>query len=166
MRLMLLTNCGGETKKTLQDEPAQTQPEEKIRLNTVLSPRPPGNTDNRDTTSVIALEKVSASDKIYEVTEVDFLAAHPNGGWQAFAGYLQSVRYPKEAKDNGVEGALIVVFVVEKDGTVSNIEIIRSANKLVDDEIVKALQKMPPWKPGKKDGLYVRSNYSFTLIYE
>ncbi len=166
--------CNSKNKQpkeeSLWDEmPRATQVEPsdgKVQLNTVISPPPPGNTDRNDTSSVIEPDKVSASDEIYKVTDVDFLAAYPNGGWEAFSVYLQSVSYPREAKDKDIEDALIVTFVVEKDGSVSNIEIVKSANKLVDDEIVKALQNMPPWKPGKKDGLYVRSNYSFTLIYE
>lgn len=166
LSLILLVNCNGnKSKKTLGDEPVQYQSEEKVKLSVTIGPPPPGNIDRADTTSVIEPEKVSPSDEIYKVTDVDFLAAHPNGGWNAFSAYLQSVGYPHEVKDNGVEGTLIVIFVVEKDGSVSNIEIVRSANKPVDDEIVKALQNMPAWIPAKKGGLYVRSNYSFTLIY-
>ncbi|HCF81443.1 MAG TPA: hypothetical protein DER39_07040 [Porphyromonadaceae bacterium] len=166
LSLILLANCkGNKSKKTLADEPLQHQSEEKVKLSVVIGPPPPGKTDRNDTSSVIEPDKVSASDEIYKVTDVDFLAAYPNGGWKAFSAYLQSVSYPREAKDNQVEGTLIVIFVVEKDGSVSNIEIERSANKLVDDEIVKALQNMPSWKPAQKSGLYVRSNYSFTLIY-
>lgn len=166
LSLILLANCNGnKSKETLSDEPLQLQSEEKVKLSTAIGPPPPGNIDRNDTTSVIAPEKVSSSNEIYNVMEVDFMAAHPNGGWEAFAAYLQSVGYPQEVKENEIEGTLVVVFVVEKDGSVSNIEIKRSANKLVDDEITKALQNMPAWKPGKKDGLYVRSYYNFTLIY-
>lgn len=166
LSLMLLASCGGQTKKTLGDAPAQMQPEEKTTLHTIISPPPPGNTDSRDTTSVIASEKISLSDEIYKGTEVDFLAAQSNGGWKAFANYIQSVRYPKEIKEKEIKGNLSVLFVVEKDGSISNIDILNGIDSEIEKEIIAALQNMPPWKPAKKDGIYVRSNYGFTLIYE
>ncbi len=166
--------CNSKNKQpkeeSLWDEmPRATQVEPsdgKVQLNTVISPPPPGNTDRNDTSSVIEPDKVSASDEIYKVTDVDFLAAYPNGGWDAFASYIQSVRYPKEVKDKGVKGTLSVLFVIEKDGSISDIEVLKSVDKQVENEIINALQTMPLWKPGKKDGLYVRTNYGFSLIYQ
>lgn len=169
----LLVNCSNKSnspkEESLWDETPQqieaTQSNGKVRLNTTISPAPPGTTDANDTTSVITPDKVSTSDKIFEVLDVDYLPEYPNGGWEAFSGYIQSLKYPRELKEEQIEGHLSVQFVIEKDGSVSNIEIIKSVDKMIDDEITKALQNMPKWKPGKKDGLYVRSKYGFTLIY-
>lgn len=163
--LILLTCCTRKPKQSLPDELPKQDASEYVLLNTSISPPPPGKTDISDTTSIITPEKMSASEKIYNVTEVDFLPAYPKSGWSAFSAYLQSVLYPKEVKDKNVEGYLSISFVVEKDGSVSNIEIIKSVDKAVDNEITKALQNMPAWKPGKKEGLYVRSKYGFTLVY-
>lgn len=161
----VIVSCKNK-KQTLPDKLPEQTDSEQIQFNTWLSPPPPGKTDSSDTTSVIAPEKVSRSDRIYEVLEVDFLPSYPNGGWKAFSNYLQSIRYPKELKDKNLTGYLIVSFVVEKDGSISNIEPIKSIDKAIDNEIINALQNMPTWKPGKKDGLYVRSKFGFTLIFE
>lgn len=171
--LILLVSCTNKAKQpkeeSLWDENPQAtqvaQSDGKIRLNTTISPPPPGRADTRDTTSVIASDKISPSDTIYNVMEVDFLPAYPNGGWESFSGYIQSVRYPKELKEKEIKGSLSASFVVEKDGSVSHIEVKNSVDKIIDNEIINALQNMPAWKPGKKDGLYVRSKYGFTLVY-
>lgn len=167
LSMALLTNCSGrQSKKTLADNPVPFSSEEKITLSFLVSPSPPGNTDPADTSSVVSPDKVSPSDTIYSPTDLDFLAAHPNGGWMAFSHYLQSVRYPKEVKGKKIESPLVVFFVVEKDGSVSDIRIEKSPDRLIDAEITEALRRMPAWKPGKKGGMYVRSRCSFTLVYE
>lgn len=171
--MLLLTNCNGKIKQPkeeslwdeIPEEFQQIQKDEKIQINIYFSPPPPGKADSRDTTTVIAPDKVSPSNKIYEITEVDYLPNYPNGGWESFTSYLQSIRYPKEVKDINNVGSLSILFVLEKDGSASNIQITSSVNNLIDNTIIEALKKMPAWKPAKKDGLYVRSEYSFTIIY-
>lgn len=163
---LLFANCTGKAKQSLPDELPQQSENDYVLLNTDISPPPPGKTDKNDTISVIDSEKISPSDKVYEVLDIDFLPSYPDGGWGSFSRYIQSVRYPKEVTEKETKGYLAVVFVVEKDGSISNIELIHSVDKLIDNEIVKALQNMSPWKPGKKNGLYVRAKYGFTLVFE
>lgn len=168
--MLLLVSCNRSTKQVLKDDDLEQSESSSINtgivLQTHISPPPPGKVDSSDTIPVIIPEKVSHSNKIYEISEVDYLPFYPGEGWSSFAKYLQSVRYPQELKGKTLEGTfLAIVFVVEKDGTVSNIEIRKSVDPLVDEVVTKALMEMFGWKPGKKDGMYVRSKYGFTLIY-
>lgn len=72
------------------------------------------------------------------------------GGVEALMSYLKtSIRYPIAAQNKGVEGRVIVRFLVNVDGTISNAEIIKSVDKLLDDEALRIVRNMPKWKPGR-----------------
>ena len=92
-----------------------------------------------------------------------------NGGDAALLKYIaENTTYPEEAKKNGIAGKVIVKLVVEKDGSVSNVGLGKSANSLLDAEAVRVVSTLPRFeKPGKKAGETVRVQYmipiSFTL---
>jgi len=72
------------------------------------------------------------------------------GGVEALMNYLKtSIRYPISAQKKGVEGRVIVRFLVNVDGSISNAEVIKSVDKLLDDEALRIVREMPKWKPGR-----------------
>lgn len=72
------------------------------------------------------------------------------GGVEALMNYLKtSIRYPISAQKKGVEGRVIVRFLVNVDGSISNAEVIKSVDKLLDDEALRLVRNMPKWKPGR-----------------
>lgn len=102
---------------------------------------------------------------IYDMPEImpEFI-----GGPDALDEFLKkNIKYPAEAKEKGIQGKVYVQFVVEKDGTVTNVTVRRSANALLDAEAVRVVKLMPAWKPGTNRGKKVRVRYtlpvSFTL---
>lgn len=80
------------------------------------------------------------------------------GGMEKLTEYLSmNVRYPVEAREKGIQGRVFVKFVVEPDGSVSNVAVTRSAgDDSIDEEAVRVVQSMPKWKPGKQRGRPVR----------
>ncbi len=70
--------------------------------------------------------------------------------------FQKNLVYPQEAIDANIEGAVIASFIVEKDGSVSNINIIRGLGHGCDKEVIRLIKIMPKWTPGKKDGKPVR----------
>jgi protein TonB len=75
------------------------------------------------------------------------------GGPNALMKYINdNIIYPSSAVDNGIEGKVILRFVVWTDGSVRRIEILRGADPLLDQEAVRVISQMPKWKPGKNNG--------------
>lgn len=73
--------------------------------------------------------------------------------------FTRHMRYPYEAKKDGIEGRVMVRFVVNKDGSFSNFEIMRGVNPSLNEEAIRVLKTMPKWRPGKMKGVAVRCSY-------
>jgi len=89
------------------------------------------------------------------------------GGQQALFKYLSdNVKYPTMAQENGVQGRVICQFVVNKDGNIVDIEVVRSAGDAsLDKEAVRVIKSMPKWKPGKQRGKAVRVKYTVPVNF-
>ena len=88
------------------------------------------------------------------------------GGGEAIEKYLNdNIKYPKVARENDVQGRVEVSFVVERDGTLSNIRVARSVDPFLDKEAKRVILSMPRWKPGKKDGNEVRVRYKLPVTF-
>lgn len=112
---------------------------------------------------LLSQKKVTDNSPIYE--EADIMPSFPGGG-EAIEKYLNdNIKYPKQARENDVQGRVVVSFVVERDGTLSNIRVVRSADPLLDKEANRVILSMPRWKPGKKDGNEVRVRYKLPVTF-
>ena len=79
------------------------------------------------------------------------------GGEEAFMKYIEeNLVYPEKAKEDSITGKVVVRFVVEADGSITNVEVIRSSNKILDKEAVRVIKNMPKWIPGKQEKTPVR----------
>ena len=88
------------------------------------------------------------------------------GGQDSLYKFLgTNIVYPKEAKENGIEGKVFVGFTVEKDGSISEVKIIRGVHPLLDEEAVRLVESFPKWKPGKQKGELVRVSYSLPMSF-
>ena len=97
---------------------------------------------------------------------VDVMPEYP-GGINAMFDFIQkNVKYPESAKDKGIEGKVYVQFVVEKDGNISDINILRGVSKDIDDEAVRVIKSMPKWKPGIQNGKPVRVQYTLPFKFQ
>ncbi len=88
------------------------------------------------------------------------------GGDEARIKYLQeNIQYPKEAKEAGIQGTVFVTFVVEKDGRITNVKVLRGVGGGLDEESVRVIRNMPRWKPGTQRGKAVRVQYNMPIRY-
>ena len=88
------------------------------------------------------------------------------GGMDDLMTFLNSnIRYPKSAYDKNVQGRVIVQFVIEKDGTPTEFEIMRSVNPDLDAEALRVMKEMPKWKPGMQRGQVVRVKYTIPVTF-
>lgn len=89
------------------------------------------------------------------------------GGESALMKFLNdNIKYPEEAQKKGAEGRVTCQFVVEKDGSLSEIKVLRSADPLLDAEAVRVIESMPKWKPGKQKGKFVRVRYTLPVFFK
>ena len=102
-------------------------------------------------------------DKVYDIVEQQ--PEFP-GGPSAMAKWLgDNIKYPAEAAKKGIEGRVIVQFVVGSDGTVGNVNIMRGVDPLLDKEAVRVINAMPKWTPGKQDGKPVAVKYTIPVTF-
>lgn len=112
-------------------------------------------------------DDISDPDPVTEIVDetVDQMASYP-GGTPALMDFLkENIKYPEQAEREGIEGRVVAGFIVERDGSVSNIEIIKSVHPLLDAEVVRVLSLMPNWIPGKQHGIPIRVRYSMPVTF-
>ena len=103
------------------------------------------------------------TDTVY--TLADTMPKFP-GGMEALMNYLSSnITYPEQAKKDGVHGRVFINFIVEKDGRVTNVKLLRGFNKECDEEALRVVRSMPNWIPGIKDGHPVRVSYNIPIKF-
>ncbi|MBK0377972.1 M56 family metallopeptidase [Mucilaginibacter segetis] len=88
------------------------------------------------------------------------------GGIKGFERYLsKAIKYPADARDNNIQGRVILTFVIEKDGSLSDIKVIRGIGYGADEEAVRAMKNGPKWIPGKQNGKSVRVQYTVPVSF-
>lgn len=90
-----------------------------------------------------------------------------NGGAKAWSKYMErNLRYPYQAQEDGVKGKVFVSFVVEKDGSITDVSVIKGIGHGCDEEAIKVIKKSPLWKPGKNKGIPVRVRYNMAINFQ
>ena len=88
------------------------------------------------------------------------------GGMEALMDYLRKdMKYPKEAQEKGIQGRVIVQFVVNKDGSICDAKVVKPVDPLLDAEALRAVNAMPKWTPGKQKGEPVRVRFTLPLSF-
>ena len=101
--------------------------------------------------------------KVFDVVEQ--MPSFP-GGQSALLQYLSSnIKYPVVAEENGVQGRVIVTFVVEKDGSITDVRVVKSVDPSLDKEAQRVVKSMPKWIPGKQNGAAVRVKYTVPVTF-
>lgn len=108
-------------------------------------------------------EKKEVANKVFDVVEQ--MPSFP-GGNDALMKFLQeNVKYPVVAQENGVQGRVVVSFVVEKDGSITDVKVVRSVDPSLDKEATRVVKSMPRWIPGKQNGAAVRVKYNVPVSF-
>jgi protein TonB len=88
------------------------------------------------------------------------------GGMAAMQNYLATnVQYPLEAQEKGIQGRVICQFIINTDGTVSDVKVMRNVDKLLEAEAIRVIENMPKWNPGIKDNKIVRVKYTLPITF-
>lgn len=130
-----------------------------------------GNSDNGEVLKVtqrvadepVKVEKPEVENKVFDVVEQ--MPSFP-GGNAALMKYLsENIKYPVVAQENGVQGRVVVSFVVERDGSITDVKVVRSVDPSLDREATRVVKAMPRWIPGKQNGSAVRVKYNVPVAF-
>ena len=113
----------------------------------IAAPEPPKQEDN----------------KVFDVVEQ--MPSFPGGNGALMSYLSQNVKYPVVAQENGVQGRVVVSFVVEKDGSITDVRVVKSVDPSLDKEAARVVQSMPKWIPGKQNGSAVRVKYNVPVAF-
>jgi protein TonB len=106
--------------------------------------------------------EVVEEQKIFDVVEQQ--PTFPGGDPRVWIG--NNIHYPPVAEENGVQGTVVCQFVVETDGSISNVTVARGADPSLDKEAVRVIKSMPKWVPGKQNGRNVRVKYTIPVKFQ
>ena len=76
-----------------------------------------------------------------------------------------NVRYPAVAEENGIQGRVVVSFVVERNGSITDVQVVKSVDPSLDKEAARVVKSMPNWVPGKQNGSAVRVKYNVPVTF-
>ena len=108
-------------------------------------------------------EEEEAAQQIFTVVEE--MPEFP-GGMNELLKYLaKSIKYPVIAQENGIQGRVICAFVVNRDGSIVDAEVLRGVDPSLDKEALRVIMAMPKWKPGKQRGKPVRVKYTVPVTF-
>lgn len=103
--------------------------------------------------------------KVYDFVSVQKQPLYP-GGISKFYDYLaKEMKYPAAAKKNKTQGKVFASFIVEKDGTLTDVRVIRSLSKETDAEAIRVLRNSPKWNPAQNKGIAVRVKYNIAVNF-
>lgn len=118
-------------------------------------------------------ENLNISNLNYDTEDIgdEIIPFLPSEDMPVFPGNVQkwigkNVKYPVLAMENGIQGKVLIQFVVEKDGSISNIKVVRRVDPALDKEAIRVISEMPKWKPGKQRGKPVRVSYTLPITFQ
>ena len=113
-----------------------------------------------------AAEAKVAEDGDMPYVKVEKMPTFMGGDLNVFRNWVQSkIQYPKEAMDKGIKGRVVCSFVVEKDGSLTDFDVLQSPDKSLADEVVRILKTSPKWEPGEQRGEKVRVKYTVPIVF-
>ena len=110
--------------------------------------------------------EVENFDMVDVYTIVEQMPEFPGGEAKLLEFIKKNTRYPQEAKDVGIQGRVFVYFVVETDGSIGDVKILRGIGGTCDEEAMRVVKSMPKWKPGKHNGEFVRVSYQIPIFFK
>ena len=111
----------------------------------------------------ITKAQAQGKDKVYDIVEV--MPQYPGGMPELMQYLAKNIKYPIQAQKKGIEGRVTVRFIVEKDGSISNVTVVRHIHPLLDKEAVRVIKAMPKWSPGMLNGKPVRVKFNIPVAF-
>lgn len=138
--MLLLASCQNETKKEV--------------------------TNSLDTNITATISKsLDDEQKVYNVTSIDTPATYPGGISEFYKFVGNNLKFPAAAVESNVQGSVLTSFIIERDGTLSDIKVEKKLGLGTDEEAIRVLKLSKKWNPAKLDGKPVRVKYSMPIKF-
>ncbi len=157
------------------DESREMRTQEELNQNNRLEISIADNLSGSTDANAVSLEELASNRKIIQVDDdeshkrfehVEQMPQFPGGESELMKFIGNSIKYPPIAAENGIEGRVVVRFVVEKNGKVSDINVLRSVDPSLDKEAVRVIKSMPTWIPGMQNGRNVAVYYTLPVLFK
>ncbi|PLX07135.1 MAG: energy transducer TonB [Marinilabiliales bacterium] len=114
---------------------------------------------------IVEIEEEEEVDEILPFAIIEDKPGFPGGDAELFKYLQSSIQYPVIARENNIEGRVFVSFVIGKDGSVTDVKILRGVDPYLDKEAERVVKAMPKWKPGKQRGKPVKVQYQIPINF-
>ncbi|MDE6369463.1 MAG: energy transducer TonB [Muribaculaceae bacterium] len=115
---------------------------------------------------VIVEEKPVVEDEVYNIAMVEQQPEFPGGAQAMYKWLGDHINYPPVAAEEGVQGKVIVEFVVSKTGSIENVRVLRGRHPALDKEAIRVVKAMPKWNPGRNNGNAVKVTYTLPVTFK
>lgn len=149
-----------ENEEELPEEEIETSEEVNQAITTVVGTGAPSAVATGPVGPVV--EEVD-DDRVYDVVEQN--AQFPGGDEACMKWLRDNIRYPQICQEQGVQGRVIVQFVVNRDGTIQDVKVLRSPDENLSEEAVRVVKKMPKWNPARQGNKTVRSRFNLPVLF-
>ena len=155
------------TEITRQDQKPPEAPR-KVELKVITDLLQVVTNDTKITTEVIqqveVVEEVIEDDQPFLIAET--MPSFQGGDLNTFRNWVQqNVKFPQIALENGIQGRVVLSFVIEKDGRLTNIQVLQTPDRSLSEEAIRVLSKSPKWSPGKQRNQVVRVKYTLPVDF-
>lgn len=104
--------------------------------------------------------------QIYNLAMVEILPEFPGGSTEMYKWIAEHIIYPAQAIDEGIQGKVIVDFVISENGDIENVRVLRAKHPALDKEAVRVIKSMPKWRPGQINGKNVKTSYLVPVTFK
>jgi len=124
------------------------------------------NSAQQEYSAPVIEEIEEEKDEVKIFTVVEAMPEYPGGETELYKYLGNSINYPEQARNLGLQGKVFVTFVIEKDGSIANPKVLRDIGGGCGEEALRVVRSMPKWKPGKQRGKNVRVQYNLPVLFQ
>ena len=124
------------------------------------------NTEVKEYVPVEVTNKDEEAEEVQIFTVVESMPSFPGGEAARIQFLNDNIKYPQMARESGIQGRVFVTFVVERDGSVTDVKVLRGIGGGCDEEAIRVIQNMPKWEPGKQRGKPVRVQFNMPILFK
>ena len=141
--------------------------EDKVEIEDIDLDRLISETDETEAINIVEYDDNEEENVIEDFIKVEIKPRFEGKEAKYFSNYIGgNLDFPITAVETGITGTVKAAFIIDEDGSVSNVEIIRSVHPVIDQAVVKAIQSSPKWEPGMQKGRYVSVRYTIAISFK